>query len=224
MKARTVCNLRREGAIVLDGPEAGRSLADKAPLFDPLVQRHGPACVPEPSSVFETIIEAICHQQLSMEAGRAIYQRIHEAFPDGLTPQAAREAPKERFTEAGLSNPKAGYVASIADALEKTRLTRSTLEPLPDERVFQTLTDLPGVGPWTARIVMLFALHRDDVLPHTDHGLLDGARRVLDLPETPSPDALARRAQAWRPHRSIAAWYLWAERDRLLQEAGKRSP
>lgn len=224
MKARTVCNLRREGAIVLGGPDASRSLADKGPVFDPLVQRHGPARVPEPSSVFETLVEAICHQQLSMEAGRAIYQRIHEAFPAGLTPQAAREAPKRRFAQAGLSNPKAGYVASIADAFEKTPRTRAKLDPLPDGRVFQALTDLPGVGPWTARIVMLFALHRDDVLPRTDHGLLDGARRVLDLAETPSPDALARRAQAWRPHRSLAAWYLWAERDRLLQEAGKRSP
>ncbi len=214
-------SIQRGGPIQLGGPNASRRLAQNAPRFEPLVQRHGPARVPQPESLFATLVEAICHQQLSMSAGRAIYARLQDAYPKGLTPRSIHNGPQERLRKAGLSEPKASYVARIAERLQEHPLS-PRLDHLDDATTQDALTDLPGVGAWTARIAMIFALHRPDVLPCTDHGVLDGARRLLQAPDLTS-EHLAEHAKKWAPYRSLAAWYVWAERDRWLREEGKRT-
>lgn len=214
--------MHREGPARLgeDGDE--HALADQAPELAAFIERHGEPRVPAATPVFAAIVEAICHQQLSMAAGGTVHGRVVDALGDPPTPEAVLARDPETLEACGLSARKAGYVVGIAEAFETGAIDEDALARWDVDRVREALRALDGVGAWTADIVLLFALHRPDVFPAGDAGLQDAAHRLLGFEAVPSADELAERALEWRPYRSLAAWYLWTERDRRLREAGKR--
>lgn len=213
--------LNRDGDARLGSPNAPRRLARLDPALAPVIRRHGAPRVDDRSTFFQALVETICHQQLSMEAAATVHQRLQGTI-GVLTPQRVIQASSTRLTQAGLSHAKARYVRTIADTLDQGNLEAQALLDADDGTVFERLLDLPGIGPWSAKIVMIFHLHREDIFPATDAGLIDAAVRLLGFEEAPEPQALLEHANAWKPYRSLAAWYLWAERDRLLKSKGLR--
>lgn len=208
--------------VLLGGPGASQALADQAPVFEPLLDRFGPARVTPGGAPFEALVSAIANQQLSVKAGATVYGRIETLCDGPVTPQAIQAASDEQLRACGLSRAKVGYVQDLAQRTLDGQLALDRLHELDDEAVVETLTQVKGIGRWTAQMVLIFDLHRPDILATGDLGVRDGARRVLELDERPSPAELETLAEPWRPYRSVACWYLWKERDRQLQAAGKR--
>lgn len=211
-----------DGDTVLGGDDAAATLAEQAPVFAPLLDRFGPATVPSDRAVFPALVEAICNQQLSVEAGATVYGRIEDLCEGNVAPEPLLAADADALRACGLSRPKVGYVQDLARKVDANELELDTLGEKDDAAVVDALTQVKGIGTWTAQMVLIFTLHRPDVLPTGDLGVRDGARRVLGLDERPSEAELHELADPWRPYRSVASWYLWKERDRQLREDGQR--
>jgi 3-methyladenine DNA glycosylase/8-oxoguanine DNA glycosylase len=177
---------------------------------------------------FETLLEAIVHQQLTGRAAGTILARVKALFPDGV-PTAARLdlLPDDDLRAAGLSR---GKVASLKDLAARSLGGEipqfAALESLEDDAIVQRLTMVRGVGRWTVEMLLIFRLGRLDVLPATDYGVRKGfaltfprrgaSRRrkgESDIQPASAAEVLAR-GERWRPYRSIATWYLWRALDR----------
>ena len=185
-----------------------RALARAEPRFAHIVKRHGapPLWPREPG--FQTLVLLMLEQQVSLAQGRAMYERIANATG---TPTPANVA---RLGEAGLralgvTRQKSSYLAALAIQVEEKTVDLAALATLSDFDADAALDALRGVGPWTAQCYLLFALRRADVFPAADLALLEAVRDLWRLRARPSPDALARRSRAWRPHRAVAARLLW---------------
>lgn len=208
--------------VLLGGRGASPKLVRQDPRFAPLYERFGPAKVEAGRDPFASIVEALCHQQLSLAAGRTVYGRVEKACRGRVTAARLLKLGPEELRACGLSRSKCSYCLDLSVKALKGELVLSELELLDDEDVVAALTEVKGIGPWTAQMLLLFTFHRPDVLPTEDLGILDGAKRVLGLRGRPSPLRLEKLAEPWRPYRSVASWYLWRERDRQLSAAGKR--
>lgn len=167
-----------------------------------------PDCAP-----FQTLAQAIAHQQLNGTAANTILGRfIRSCGHDGLfpTPEAVLAAPEATLRAAGFSFAK---IASLRDLADKTlsRLVpdHDTLRTLSDEEIITRLTQVRGIGRWTVEMMLMFRLGRPDILPVDDFGVRNGFRLAYGLKKMPPPKALALFGARWAPHRSVAAWFLW---------------
>jgi DNA-3-methyladenine glycosylase II len=163
-----------------------------------------------PGDAYGALVRSIVGQQLSTKAARTIYERLIELF-DGRTPTPAEllEADPEDIRGAGLSRPKVAYLRDLAEHVEDGELELERLAELPDEEVSAQLTEVKGLGQWTADMFLLFHLNRPDVLPVGDLGVRNAARTVYGLEALPTPAELEAIAEPWRPYRSLGALYLW---------------
>jgi len=179
---------------------------------DPALYRIAPEVpvdrpIDEMPSHFAALTRAIVHQQVSIAAGRAIAARFRGACGGEWTAQAVLGLTDHALREAGLSTAKARYVRALAEAQLRGALLG--LEVMPEEDVIPCLTQLPGVGVWTAKMFLLFHLHRPDVFAGEDLGLRLGIRLLDRADAPPSPGQAEARAAAWQPYRSLASLVLW---------------
>ena len=167
-----------------------------------------------PPDAYGALLRSIVGQQLSTKAARSIYGRLVERF-GGRTPAPAEllAADPEAVRSVGLSRRKVEYLRDLAARVEDGRLQLDRLAKLPDEEVTAELVQVKGLGPWTADMFMIFHLGRPDVLPVGDLGTRSAVRRLYGLEELPDAAELTRIAEPWRPHRSLAALYLWRSLD-----------
>jgi len=161
---------------------------------------------------FTAIIEAIVWQQLSTKAAATIYGRFLALFPEALppAPAAVMALPDEALRAAGLSRAKVLYLRDLSQRILDGSLPLEMLELLPDEGVIAALTQVKGIGRWSAEMFLMFRLQRPDVLPVGDLGIVKAIQRHYRLRRTPTAARMYRLAEPWRPYRSVAAWYLWA--------------
>jgi DNA-3-methyladenine glycosylase II len=161
---------------------------------------------------FESLVRAIAHQQLHGAAAERILARFIERcgnarFP---LPQQVLDTEDTQLRAAGFSYAK---IAAIKDLAAKTLAgvvpPRAELDTLADERIIERLTAVRGIGRWTVEMLLIFQLQRPDVLPVDDYGVRNGFRLAYGLRRLPTPRALAQFGERWKPHRSLAAWYLW---------------
>jgi DNA-3-methyladenine glycosylase II len=184
-----------------------------------LVEEHGPLTVEErrrgrPDDAYGALLRSIVGQQLSTKAARTIYERMLELFGGRVpTPRQLIEADPDDIRAAGLSRPKIAYLRDLAERVEDGDLDLASLPELPDALVTEQLTAVKGLGQWTADMFLMFHLGRPDVLPVGDLGIRRAVERAYGLRELPDADKLARIADAWRPHRTLACLYLWASLD-----------
>ena len=145
-----------------------------------------------------------------MPAAATIRKRVQALCPRGRFTSAALLALTEaELRGAGLSRQKAAYVRNVADAFASRTLTPARLRRMSDEEVVEATTRLKGIGRWTAEMLLIFCLERADVWPVDDLGLRKAVQNFLGLGEMPRPAAIEDVADAWRPYRSFATWYLW---------------
>lgn len=184
--------------------EGAQWLARQEPRFAHALALTGPPPLRRRPDGFAQLLAAIVSQQVSTHAARAIWGRMETA---GLTsPEAVLAADDASLRAPGLSQQKMRYARALASA----GIDFDSLRTAPDEQVVATLTEVPGIGRWTAEIYAMFSLGRADVFAPADLALQEAARRLFALPERPREAALRRMAAEWSPWRSVAAGLLWA--------------
>ena len=185
----------------------------------PVAAEVGPVSLDPAEDAFERLVVAILRQQVSMASAAATRERLFDAVD--VTPEGIRAADDATLRDAGLSRQKTRYVNEIADRFAEEGWTREEFAAMADDEVRETLTDITGVGPWTAEMFLLFVLGRPDVFPVGDLGVREGLKTLLEHHgEDPALTRGEMRAFAerWTPVRSYAALYLWRAEEAL--EAG----
>ena len=161
---------------------------------------------------YESLAQAITHQQLHAAAAKSILARFVNTFGNGAfpTPETVIATPSEALRTVGLSFSK---IAALKDLAAKTVAgvvpDRAALVSLNDEDIIARLTEVRGVGRWTVEMLLMFQFGRPDILPVDDFGVRFGFQVTYGLRKMPAPKALALYGERWGPHRSAAAWYLW---------------
>jgi DNA-3-methyladenine glycosylase II len=157
------------------------------------------------------LVGAIVSQQLSTKAAATIFGRFVALFPDNHIPDPAAIAAHsdEVLRSVGLSGQKVSYLRDLSARLIDGRLQLDELESLPDEMVIERLVAVKGFGRWTAEMFLMFRLHRPDVLPAGDLGIVVAIQRMYRLRKRPDARRVLKIGEAWRPYRSVASWYLW---------------
>ncbi len=183
------------------------------PVMAKTIDLVGPCTLTTSPDIFEALIDSIISQQISVKAADAIVQRVRDGVPNHvLTPEAVNTLDFDGLRAAGLSSPKARYVRHLTDLVVSGDLNLTALPSLEDEEVIKRLTEVKGIGRWTAEMILIFSLGRPDVLPVDDLGFVEGVRSAYGLPERPNRKEMLARGEAWRPYRTFATWYMWAWR------------
>ena len=193
---------------------ACRHLAESDPTLGELIARVGAFGLrPQPTqSLFAAIARAIVYQQLSGTAAATILGRVKaiyapKRFP---TPRDILATPPERLRAAGLSTAKTAALRDLAlRCLDRTVPALSRVRLMGDEEIVERLIQVRGVGRWTAEMLLMFRLGRADVLPVGDLGIRRGFALTFGSRRLPAGVTITRRAERWRPYRSVACWYLW---------------
>ena len=156
------------------------------------------------------LISAIVSQQLSTKAAATIFARLTALFPDGaFNPADIARVSDAELRGVGLSGQKVGYLRDLCARIADGRLDLAELETLDDDQVIERLTSVKGFGRWTAEMFLMFRLHRPDVLPAGDLGIVNAVQRLYRLRKRPDAKRILTIGEAWRPYRSVASWYLW---------------
>jgi DNA-3-methyladenine glycosylase II len=179
-----------------------------------IIERVGPFRMEFREPVFETLVRSILLQQLSGRVARVIFGRLTEALPEGVTPDGILRLRTERMRSLGLSTQKTRYIRDLARRTRRGRVAFDRLPELEDAAVIEVLTQVKGIGVWTAQMFLMFALRRPDVLPVGDLGIRSAIRKAYELADLPTPAEIERLGEAWRPHCTAACWYLWRSLDK----------
>ncbi len=183
------------------------------PVLGAAIKRIGPCALAsrQRNDHLSALVGAIVSQQLSTKAAATIFARFLALFPGGEIPTAAAIARLDdtALRGVGLSGQKVGYLRDLSSRITDARLRLDELDALPDDEVIERLTAVKGFGRWTAEMFLMFRLHRPDVLPAGDLGIVKGVQRLYRLRKTPDAKRILKIGEAWRPYRSVASWYLW---------------
>lgn len=194
--------------------DARRALTEADATLGRVIDAVGPFTL-EPHTMrspFESLLRAIVGQQLSMKAAATIHGRVLDLFEEASpTPAALLDLPDEALRGAGLSRAKLAAARDLArKTLDRTiPADTQTLATMTDAEIVAALTQVRGVGRWTAEMLLIFRLGRPDVLPATDLGIRKGFMRTYDRPDLPAPAEVLDYGTRWQPYRSVASWYLW---------------
>lgn len=177
-----------------------------------LIRKYGPCGMADAqkASHFIALVQAITSQQLSVKAAATIYRRVAALFSAGVPDPAGFAAvADEALRSAGLSRQKIAYVRDLSARVLDGRLALDALDDLDDEAAIVAITQVKGLGRWSAEMFLMFRLHRPDVLPVDDLGIVNALQRNYRLRKRPTPERMRRLAEPWRPYRSVGCWYLW---------------
>lgn len=159
---------------------------------------------------FDALLRSIVYQQLSGKAAATIHGRVLKLVGDGEgAPKRIVATSHDEFRAAGLSNAKATYVRNLAEHVLDGSLPVESLHELSDEDIIAALTQVKGIGKWSAQMFLMFRLGRPDVLPELDLGVQKGIQRAYRLRKLPTPAQVVRRGAKWAPYRTVGSWYMW---------------
>jgi DNA-3-methyladenine glycosylase II len=190
---------------------AARALAARDPVLRRLVKLAGPPRLRprNPDGRYGALVRSIVYQQLAGAAAEAIHRRVRGLVKGMLTPEAVAALSDDELSSAGLSAAKLAAIRDLTDKVVAGDVPLTALGRLDDEAVIERLSTVRGIGRWTAEMFLLFELRRLDVWPVDDLGVRAGYRLAWVLDETPKPKELRDYGEAFRPYRSVAAWYCW---------------
>jgi DNA-3-methyladenine glycosylase II len=194
-----------------DYSRARRHLARRDPVIRDLIRAHGKCGLADAQhgDPFGALLKAIVSQQLSTKAAHTIFMRLTALFDGVPTPGALASLTDAQLRAVGLSGQKLRYMRDLCAKVQDDVLPLHALDVMTDEDVIEALTQVKVIGRWTAEMFLMFRLHRPDVLPVDDLGIVKAVQKAYGLRKTPSPDRLQKIGEAWRPYRSVACWYLW---------------
>jgi len=206
-----------DGMLPADYVRARRLLARRDPVIGALMRTHG-ACGlarAQREDPFHVLVQAIISQQLSTKAARTIGRRLVELHGGVLTPQAVAATPDLALRGVGLSSQKLRYLRDLCEKVQDGSLMLHSLTGMSDSDVIAALTQVKGIGRWTAEMFLMFSLMRPDVLPVDDLGLRRAMERAYNKGKDLTKDEMREIGAPWAPYRSCATWYLWRSLDEV---------
>ncbi|HLW55464.1 MAG TPA: DNA-3-methyladenine glycosylase [Candidatus Angelobacter sp.] len=183
------------------------------PVLAAIIDQVGACKIAYREPTFEALARAIVFQQLSTKAARTIYGRLEEAAGGRVTPEGIQSLSVSEMRRAGLSKQKIGYIRDLAEHALSGKVDFARLPEMSDEEVIAALTDIKGVGEWTAQMFLIFALRRPNVLAVGDLGVRSAIKRHYNKRTLPKPAHIEKLAVTWHPYCSVACWYLWRSLD-----------
>jgi DNA-3-methyladenine glycosylase II len=190
--------------------QAIRHLQAADPVMGGIIARVGPYRIEFRDPGFETLVKSIVNQQLSGRVAAVIFGHLAAAVPEGLlTPENILALRPAKMRKLGLSKQKTAYIRDLARRTRDGAVDFAALSALPDAEVIERLTQVKGVGVWTAHMFLIFALRRTNVLPTGDLGIRAAIRKAYGLAELPKPAEIDDIGKRWHPYCTVAAWYLW---------------
>jgi DNA-3-methyladenine glycosylase II len=179
------------------------------PVLRAIIERVGPYRIAYGEPTFHSLAEAILYQQLNGKAAVTIFNRFTAAAGNPLTPAGILKLTDAQMRAVGLSKQKTSYLRDLASKTQAGMLSFEKLVHEPDEAVIKHLTQVKGVGLWTAQMFLMFTLRRPNVLPTGDYGVQAAIKKHYRKRKLPKPEVMQKIARPWEPYRSIACWYLW---------------
>ena len=197
------------------------------PLLHAAIKQVGPYTLRPSRDRFGMLVRSIISQQISVGAARSIRQKLEALVGDsGLTPAGILAQSPQQLRAAGLSPQKLTYLVDLAGKVNRGEVHLSQLGRYSDEDVIAELTQIKGIGRWTAQMFLIFALGRPDVFPPDDLGVRAAIMKLYGYDEPPSKSRLLEIGQAWSPFASIGSWYCWRYLEFLKRQQlnGKQYP
>jgi DNA-3-methyladenine glycosylase II len=191
---------------------AKRALARKDPVMGAIMRRHPKVFMARRGEAFMTLARAICGQQISVKAAQSVWNRVCDCVGD-ITPENVLKRKRPQLRACGLSDRKTEYIADLAQHFADGRIHERDWPQMDDEAIIAELTDVRGIGRWTAEMFLMFNLLRPDVFPLDDLGLQKGVRVAYFNNRKVSLKRIKKLGETWRPWRSVATWYLWRSLD-----------
>ncbi len=193
---------------------AERHLRNRCPHMRRVIERVGPCGLRLERDRFMMLVRSIVSQQISGHAARAIQRRLIEAAAPGkLDAPAILRLGEERLRAAGCSGQKVRYLLSLAEHVETGAVNLRSISRKSDEEIVTALTQIKGIGVWTAQMFLMFSLGRPDVFPYDDLGVRQAIRNFHGLDDLPKKQQSLRFAEPWRPYATVASWYCWRSLD-----------
>jgi DNA-3-methyladenine glycosylase II len=183
------------------------------PVLAEIIERVGRFRMNYDEPAFQSLAEAIVYQQLHGKAAATIFKRLTDLAGEPLTPEGILKLSTEQLRGVGLSKQKLSYLRDLAARTQAGELNFARLSDLPDAEVIKQLTQVKGIGVWTAHMFLMFSLRRPDVLPTGDLGIQMAIRKHYRKRKLPKPMQMEKIAKCWAPYRSVACWYLWQSID-----------
>jgi DNA-3-methyladenine glycosylase II len=193
--------------------KAVNHLKKSDPVLRAIIERVGPFRMEFGVPEFASLAESIVYQQLNGKAAETIFNRFAALAGEPLTPEGILKLSDEQLRSVGLSKQKSAYLKDLSAKTSAGQLDFARLPELSDEEVIKHLTQVKGIGVWTAQMFLMFSLRRPDVLPTGDYGVQVAIKKHYKKRKLPKPDVMEKIARPWVPYRSIACWYLWRSLD-----------
>jgi DNA-3-methyladenine glycosylase II len=189
--------------------DAIQHLRQSDPILSKIIDRVGDYAIQFREPDFETLVKSIVYQQLSGRVASVIFGRLVAAAGGTLTPERILKLRPSRMRTLGLSTQKTAYIRDLARHTRDGRLVFAELPDLPDTAAIERLTQVKGIGEWTAHMFLMFALRRPDILPVGDLGIRNAIRRAYGMEALPTVAEIEEMGARWRPYCTVASWYLW---------------
>jgi len=183
------------------------------PVMAALIEKLGPCRFSYGDPTFHNLAESILYQQLNGRAAATIFERFTALAGDPLTPEGILKLSEVQLRSVGLSKQKSSYLRDLSEKTKAGLLNFDLLAELPEEEVIRHLTQVKGIGVWTAHMFLMFTLRRPDILPTGDYGVQAAIKKHYKKRKWPKPAVIEKIARPWAPYRSIACWYLWRSLD-----------
>jgi DNA-3-methyladenine glycosylase II len=183
------------------------------PVLCAIIEKVGTYRIEYGEPTFHSLAESILYQQLNGKAAVVIFKRFAEQTGDPVTPEGILKLTDAQMHAIGLSKQKTSYLRDLAEKTKAGVVVFERLSDMTDAEVIEHLTQVKGVGVWTAHMFLMFTLRRPDVLPTGDYGVQSAIKKYYRKRKLPKPKDMEKIAQSWAPYRSIASWYLWRSLD-----------
>jgi len=193
--------------------KAVNHLKKSDPILRAIIERVGPCRMEFGEPEFSSVAESIVYQQLNGKAAETIFDRFAALAGDPLTPEGILKLSDDQLRSVGLSKQKSAYLKDLSAKTAAGLLDFSRLPQLTDDEVIEHLTQVKGVGVWTAHMFLMFSLGRPNVLPTGDYGVQVAMKKHYKKRKLPKPKDMEKIAKSWEPYRSVACWYMWRSLD-----------
>ena len=182
----------------------------KDPKFAKIIMQVGDYNVKITKNHYQSLVESIISQQLSGSAANSIIKKFRKLYKSKFPkPRDVIKTSDSKLRTTGLSKMKIVYIKELSKKIESKELNMRKISTQSDEQVIEVLTDVKGIGRWTAEMFLIFSLGRLDILPVGDLGLKKGIQSMYSLKELPEKEQIEQLAESWKPYRTVATWYLW---------------
>lgn len=193
--------------------KATNHLKKSDPVLRAIIERVGACRMEYGEPAFHSLAETIVYQQLNGKAAVTIFKRFAALAGEPLTPEGILKLTNEQMRAVGLSKQKSAYLRDLAERTQRGELDFTRLPDLSDEEVIERLTQVKGIGVWTAHMFLMFSLRRPNILPTGDFGVQTAIKKYYKKHKLPKPKDMEKIARSWEPYRSVACWYLWRSLD-----------